>query len=96
VECERELSRGRRRSAEDASMIFSGIFTTSSSALVTILCIAWAAVWGVLSLAVIAVWLRPRLLWLLLGLLGPFGPLVALIAGLVMRDRSVDGGWDAA
>ena len=77
-------------------MILAGLVTTSSSALVTILCIAWAAVWGVLSLAVIAVWLRPRLFWLLLGLLGPFGPLVALIVGLVVHNRSVDGGWDAA
>ena len=77
-------------------MILAGIITTSASALVTILCIAWGVIWGVLSLAVVAVWLRPRLIWLLLGLLGPFGPLVALIVGLVAQNRSKFGDWDVA
>jgi hypothetical protein len=76
-------------------MIFAGLITTSSSALFAILCVAWGVVWGVLSLAVIGVWLRPRFPWLLLGLLGPLGPFIALIVGLLMRDRSVDGGLDA-
>jgi hypothetical protein len=77
-------------------MIFAGLITTNSSALVTILCVAWAVIWGALSLAVISTWLRPRLLWLLLGLLGPFGPLIALVVGLLMRDNSSEGGWNAA
>ena len=77
-------------------MIFAGLVTTSSSALVTILCIAWAVIWGVMSLAVVSVWLRPRMIWLLLGLLGPFGPLVALVVGLIFRDESQIGDWDVA
>lgn len=71
-------------------MIVAGLVTTSSSALVTILFIVWGIVWGVLSLAVISVWLRPRLRWLTLGLLGPLGPLVAVAAGLLLKDRQFD------
>lgn len=75
-------------------MTFAGLITTSSSALATILTITWGVIWGVLSLIVISVWLRPRLFWLLLGFLGPLGPLVALIAGLVIKNRSDDGAFD--
>ena len=71
-------------------MTFAGLVTTSSSALVTILFVVWGVVWGVLSLSIIAIWLRPRLIWLTLGLLGPLGPIVAVAAGLLLLDRSSD------
>lgn len=73
-----------------SAAVFSGLITTSSSALFTILVIMWLAVWGVVSLAVIAVWRRPRLAWLALGVVGPVGPLVALLVGLVAHWSDSD------
>ena len=75
-------------------MIVAGLFTSSSSATAVILIAAWVAVWGVLSLVVISAFRRPRLLWLLLGLAFPFGPLVALIVGLVSSRFSDSEAWD--
>lgn len=73
-----------------SAAVFGGLITTSSSALFTILVIIWLAVWGVVSLAVIAVWRRPRLPWLALGVVGPVGPLVALLVGLVAHWSDSD------
>lgn len=70
--------------------VFAGVLTSSSSALFVILLVVWAVAWGVISLAVVSTWMQARAVWISLGVLGPLGPIIALIIGLTARSRTAD------
>ena len=63
-------------------LMFAGIISSHGTALAVATLASWALFWGAMSAAVLARWRSPSQWWLAIGLLGPFGPLIALLVGL--------------
>lgn len=67
--------------------MFAGVFFSNGVTLLVASIATWVIFWGSLSIAIAATWRKASYLWLPVGVLGPFAPLVALLAGLVARKR---------
>ena len=69
-------------------MLFAAFYSESSLAVLVILVASWVLFWGTLSAAVLAIWRRPNLHSLWMGIAGPFGLLIALTLGLARSKNS--------
>ena len=71
--------------------VVASIFSTNGTALVVTMVLTWLVFWGAFSAVVFGSWQRPAYWWLIVGVLGPLGPIVALIVGSIISRRSWSG-----
>ena len=70
-------------------MVLAAFYSSITTVVLAISIASWVLFWGTLSAAILAIWRRPNLHGLWMGLAGPIGPLIAVGLGLT-RPRQPD------
>lgn len=72
-------------------VLLGGIYSTNGSAIIATMVVTWVVFWGALSAVVFGIWHRPNYWWLAIGVTGPLGPIIAILAGAATARREGSG-----